>query len=92
MNPILDQGAQGSGSSKKSSVVNVAVLVPVLLMPFIVVVATTHDQRVIFISMAVYFGAFAVVAHLKSVVVRVALAAGAQGAAAAAWFYDFGRS
>lgn len=69
-----------------------AALIPLLTVPFAIVLAVSHDKRVIFAVMACYFAALAIIAHRKKlhIVVRLAFIVGSFAAVAAIWFYGFG--
>lgn len=68
-----------------------AALIPLMTVPFAIMVAVSHDKRLIFAVMACYFAALGIIAHQKKLhmVVRLALVTAALGAIAAIWFYSF---
>lgn len=66
-----------------------AAYLPLLAVPMIFLLSVIHDKLVVFLVTACLFSAIAYIAHRRKlhVVVRLALLAGAIGAAASAWFY-----
>lgn len=68
-----------------------AAFIPLLAVPYLILMSLSHDRRITFLVTACLFSGIAFLSHRKKlhVVVQVALLAGAVGACASAWFYGF---